>query len=74
MSFGSGSGRVSDHLISSNLGFQVISGRIGSGQVLFCDVLLRVGFFFVIFYFESGRILGRIGFRVVKRFLIIKLY
>jgi hypothetical protein len=36
-SFGFGSGRVSDHLISGSLRFQVILGR--------------VGFFFVMFYF-----------------------
>jgi hypothetical protein len=37
-----GSGQVSDHLISDNLGIQVILGR--------------VGFFFMMFYFGSGRV------------------
>jgi hypothetical protein len=45
--FGSGSSRVSDHLISGNF-------RLG-----------RVGFFFVMFYFGSDQISGRVGFRVV---------
>jgi hypothetical protein len=42
-SFGSGSGQVSGHLISSSLsGFELF--RFGSG---------RIGFFFVMFYFGS---------------------
>jgi hypothetical protein len=53
-SFGFGSGRVSDHLISSNLGFRVISGQAGPGRVLFCDVLFWVGS-----NFGSGWISGR---------------
>jgi hypothetical protein len=51
-SFGSGSSQVSDHLISGNLGFQVILDR-----VLFCDVLFQVG---------SNFGSGRVGFGVVK--------
>jgi hypothetical protein len=52
-SFVSGSGRVSDHLISGNLEFWVILSLIGLGRVLFCDVLFWVGL-----NFRSGLISG----------------
>jgi hypothetical protein len=46
---------------SDHFEFRIIRVWIGSGFGLF-----QVGFFFVMFYFGSGRISGQVGFRVVR--------
>jgi hypothetical protein len=70
------SGRVLDRTLSDFFGLQVLnsSGHLGFRVIWYWIILDfglfqvgsgRIGFFFMMFYFGSGRILGRVGFRIV---------